>query len=119
MNTNLVKADEVEVIEVDDPAINQASVNDPDPDNQEPDIQDNEVLNSEENPSHEESENDPEGASASDPDDGQLRDLVQELADSVVTYINFSYKMQIVNVAMLAVIAGSGIAFSIFNHFRD
>ena len=122
LNSQLVKADEVQINEVDASGISEghSNVSGEDPEQVDPAYseQDSEVLTGEIQNQNDSEENNTD-SQASDPEYGQLCDLVQEFADSVGTYINFSYKMQIVNVAMLSVIAGSSIAFAIFEHFRD
>ncbi len=59
-----------------------------------------------------------ENSSASDPDNRQSDNLLEMLRYDLVTYINFSYKMQICQVALLALLTGGVVAVGIFNHFK-
>lgn len=77
-------------------------------------IQDNEVLSGD----VEDDENNQYDNSPVE-DSGQLADMVEMLRYDLLTYINFSYKMQICTVAMLAIIAGGNIAAVIINHFKS
>ena len=108
-----IKAEENEVYEMVVPNFNTSVSDDSASSDQSSDIQDNEVLTGEVESNEESTEYDP----ASDPDNGQLADMVEMLRHDLVTYMNFSYKMQVCNVAILALIAGGNVAAAIFNHF--
>ncbi len=108
-----IKAEENEVYEMVVPNFYSSVSNDSASSDSSSHLQDNEVLTGEVESNEESTEYDP----ASDPDNGQLVDLVEMLRHDLVTYMNFSYKMQVCTVAMLALIAGGNVAAAIFNHF--
>ena len=114
INQTEVRAETTEVSqnEVVDAEYFSTDSNDSGPSFTESDIQDNEVLTGD-------VEGDSESNNASDTDYGQLSDMVEMLRYDMVTYINFSYKMQICTVAILALIAGGNVAAVIINHFRS
>ena len=109
-----INADEVDLNELVPSAAVETDSYDSGEDNSESDIQDPEVIDYE-NEDHMQEDN--SDNYTSDTVDGSLSDMVEMLRYDLVTYINFSYKMQICQAALLALVAGGLIAGGIFNHF--
>lgn len=50
-------------------------------------------------------------------EDGQSVYFTEELADGLAAWINFSYKYEIVQTALLCAVLGALMAYAVFDHF--